>query len=165
MKYSDFLKQNRPERIEISAPEMVQGIAVEFLSGNKAIFRQWMNGQEHHDLVCTTPLDVWWKEERLEDRIVFTPDFHWREASGMSSEKRKEISKLVLDQLGISEKVVKFPEKVISLPVPSAWVDAECCNGCVSSAYPYSIPCFASEAREMISEFEKELGKIKEELK
>lgn len=162
-KFVAFKKANRPEKVEIAAPEMVQGIAVEF-SENKdeVVFRQWVNGLDHFDLICPLPLSVWWKEEATETEVVYIPVLDWKQ--GAPAEKRAEISQMVLNHLKIFPKKVKFPEKVVSLPI-SPWTEAECCNGCVSSASPYSMPCFASEALVMIAEFKKELEKVEEELR
>lgn len=161
-KLYSWLMSQKLEEQKIEIPALLQGVAIT-PKDDHIVIRKHESGTEFFQLEVEKITSTWWKVEIEGGKAIFTPNLYYIRAN-LPQEKKEEIFQLVFNHFGIKAKEVELPEKVISLSIPS-WVGADCCNQCVSSAYPTSKLCFASEAKQMIAEFEKELEKAKEELK
>ncbi len=158
-----FINVEKPQEMNIVAPEIVQGMSVIIPKDNDfVIFRKYIDGKNFSEIEISKIMNIGWGYTLSENKnkVIFIPFLHYRYSRGGKAE---EISKLVFAQLKIKPMEVDLPEKVIKLSKPD-WVDVEAEYDYPNCSATGKV-AFISEARELISEFEIELGKIKEELK
>lgn len=167
-KLKDFIKVNTPQAKKYSIPEMVEGLSRKE-EKDRVIFTRWESGTSYFSVFFPKgkEMKVEWclKLEIQKDpkKIFFEPKVY--EKGSESRGCMVDPTEAILKQLGLEKVEVELPEPMVQFPIPP-WVGDDYTGmGDWPNSEVASKVCFTGEAREMIAEFEKELGKAKEELR
>ena len=164
-----FLNANKPAEEEFPMPGRVLGTRKTRSGRGEIVFTSYglVNGYNKLYFDPNRGIEIEWSVKVNIDNsvVIYEPSVvgtgGHESSSGIKVKSSKEC---ILEHFNIKTQEVAFPETVVQIPIPE-WVGEEYFG---QGDYPNtditSKVCFVSEAKQMISEFMKELGEMESNL-
>lgn len=167
-----FLKANEPEGQVFPVPTSVLGLRKTKKEGKTAFTSYGLEGGYKTILLSPEKEEIiieWSTRIKMDDptKVVYEPFVSYGCTSGGGSCGAAQVElprEKILKHFEVATKEVALPEVVVQLPKPE-WVKEEYdhCGDWPNVAVVSEV-CFVSEAKQMISKFREELGRIEEDL-
>lgn len=167
-----FLKANEPKRQVFSVPTSVSGLRKTKEEGKIAFTSYGLEGGYETILLSPEKEEIiieWSTRINMDNptKVVYEPFVSYECTSGGSSRGAAQVEsprEKILKHFEVTTKEVTLPEVVVQIPLPE-WAKEEYdhCGDWPNVAVVSEV-CFASEAKQMVSEFREKLGRIEEDL-